>query len=90
MDGSHITEVRTAAVSAVAARHLAGAPCGALAIFGCGVQAGSHVRTLAATVPRSKRCASGAPVGEPAGVRRRDAAAGPRAAGDRGERASGR
>jgi len=48
MDGSYITEMRTAAVSAVAVRHLSARPLHRLAVFGCGVQAGSHVRTLAA------------------------------------------
>jgi len=54
MDGRYITEIRTAAVSAVAARHLARADARELAILGSGVQARSHllamalVRTLAA------------------------------------------
>ena len=48
MDGSYITETRTAAVSAVAIRHLASGPARRLAVFGCGVQARSHVRTIAA------------------------------------------
>jgi alanine dehydrogenase len=51
MDGSHITEVRTPAVSAVAVRHLARRPVRRLALFGCGVQARSHLRTLVADVP---------------------------------------
>jgi ornithine cyclodeaminase len=48
MDGSHITEVRTAAVSAVAVRHLAGAPVRRMALFGSGAQARSHLRAIAA------------------------------------------
>jgi alanine dehydrogenase len=51
MDGSHITEVRTAAVSAVAVRHLAGAPVRRMALFGSGAQARSHLRAIAAESP---------------------------------------
>lgn len=46
MDGRFITEVRTAAVSAVAVRHLAPIHTTALAIIGSGVQARSHVQAL--------------------------------------------
>jgi len=46
MDGRYITEARTAAVSAVSARHLARADAGVLAIIGSGVQAHSHARAL--------------------------------------------
>jgi thiomorpholine-carboxylate dehydrogenase len=46
MDGRLITEMRTAAVSAVAARLLARKDARVLAILGCGVQARSHVRAL--------------------------------------------
>jgi ornithine cyclodeaminase/alanine dehydrogenase-like protein (mu-crystallin family) len=46
MDGRLITEMRTAAVSAVAVDHLAGAEAKVLAILGSGVQARSHVRAL--------------------------------------------
>ena len=46
MDGRYITEVRTAAASAVALRHLARAGASSLAIVGSGVQAGSHLRAL--------------------------------------------
>ena len=65
MDGSHITEVRTAAVSAVAVRHLAGATVKRLALFGCGAQAGSHLRALAADVPTLEEIRVWSPVGEP-------------------------
>ncbi len=51
MDGSHITEMRTAAVSAVAVRHLAAKPVRRMALFGCGVQARSHLRALASEAP---------------------------------------
>jgi ornithine cyclodeaminase/alanine dehydrogenase-like protein (mu-crystallin family) len=47
MDGRLITEMRTAAVSAVAIDHLAVRNAKVLAILGSGVQARSHVRALA-------------------------------------------
>lgn len=46
MDGRYITEVRTAAVSAVATRHLAREDVATLAILGSGVQARSHAEML--------------------------------------------
>jgi ornithine cyclodeaminase/alanine dehydrogenase-like protein (mu-crystallin family) len=46
MDGRFITEVRTAAVSAVAVRYLAGKRASVLAIVGSGVQARSHLEAL--------------------------------------------
>lgn len=46
MDGRYITEVRTAAVSAVSVRHLARPESRVLAILGSGVQARSHVELL--------------------------------------------
>ena len=46
MDGRLITEMRTAAVSAVATRYLARADASVLAILGSGVQAGSHLEAL--------------------------------------------
>ena len=46
MDGRLITEVRTAAVSAVATDHLARADACVLAIIGSGVQASSHLEAL--------------------------------------------
>ncbi len=46
MDGRYITEVRTAAVSAVSVRHLARAEVSVLAILGSGVQARSHLAAL--------------------------------------------
>lgn len=47
MDGRYITESRTAAVSAVSARHLANANASTLAIIGTGVQARSHLEAYA-------------------------------------------
>jgi ornithine cyclodeaminase/alanine dehydrogenase-like protein (mu-crystallin family) len=46
LDGRYITEVRTAAVSAVSARHLARKNARVLAILGSGVQARSHLEAL--------------------------------------------
>jgi len=46
MDGRLITEVRTAAVSAVATNHLARSEASVLAIIGSGVQAASHLEAL--------------------------------------------
>jgi len=46
LDGRYITEARTAAVSAVSARHLARAEAATLAIIGSGVQARSHLEAL--------------------------------------------
>lgn len=51
MDGRYITEARTAAVSAVSARHLARPDAATLAILGTGVQARSHLEALAAVRP---------------------------------------
>lgn len=49
VDGRYITAARTAAVSAVAERHLARAGSAVLAILGSGVQARSHVESLCLT-----------------------------------------
>jgi len=46
MDGRYITEVRTAAASAVSVRHLARPGASVLAILGSGVQARSHLAAL--------------------------------------------
>jgi alanine dehydrogenase len=46
MDGRLITEMRTAAVSAVATQRLARTDASVLAILGSGVQAGSHLQAL--------------------------------------------
>src|SRR5580704_3450827 len=46
MDGRYITEVRTAAASAVSVRHLARPDASVLAILGSGVQARSHLEAL--------------------------------------------
>ncbi len=46
LDGRYITEVRTAAASAVSVRHMARAEARVLAILGSGVQAASHFEAL--------------------------------------------
>jgi ornithine cyclodeaminase/alanine dehydrogenase-like protein (mu-crystallin family) len=46
LDGRYITEARTAAVSAVSAKHLAPADARVLAVIGSGVQARSHIEAL--------------------------------------------
>jgi alanine dehydrogenase len=51
MDGRYITEARTAAVSAVSARHLAATGAASLALIGAGVQARSHLEALALVRP---------------------------------------
>lgn len=51
MDGRYITEARTAAVSAVSARHMARPGAATLAILGSGVQARSHLEMLALVRP---------------------------------------
>jgi alanine dehydrogenase len=51
MDARYITEVRTAAVSAVSVRHMARPDAARLGIVGSGVQARSHLEVLAAVRP---------------------------------------
>ena len=51
MDGNWVTAVRTAGVSAVAAKRLAKPDSSVAAFIGCGVQARSHLRTFAALFP---------------------------------------
>ncbi len=51
MDGRFITEVRTAAVSAVSVKHLARRDASRLAIIGSGVQARSHLEAIAMVRP---------------------------------------
>jgi len=51
MDGRYITEMRTAAVSAVAAKRLARKDAAVLAVLGSGVQARSHVELLTRACP---------------------------------------
>lgn len=50
-DAGEVTEIRTAAASAIATDVLARADARTLAIFGCGAQAVSHVRALARVRP---------------------------------------
>jgi ornithine cyclodeaminase/alanine dehydrogenase-like protein (mu-crystallin family) len=51
MDGNWITEVRTAGLSAVAAKRMARPEASVVAFIGCGVQARSHLRAFAAMFP---------------------------------------
>jgi alanine dehydrogenase len=51
MDGRYITEIRTAAASALATRCLARAGASIVAIIGSGVQAAAHVTALADVMP---------------------------------------
>jgi ornithine cyclodeaminase len=50
-DGAALTELRTAAVSGLATRHLARPGAERLVVFGAGVQAAAHVECLLATCP---------------------------------------
>ena len=51
LGAEHITAVRTAAISLVAARRLARADSRSIGFIGCGVQAASHVDALASELP---------------------------------------
>ena len=51
LDAEHITAVRTAAISLVAARRLARAQSRSIGFIGCGVQAASHLDALASELP---------------------------------------
>ena len=51
LDGNWVTAVRTAGLSAVAAKRLARPDASVAAFIGCGVQAHSHLQTLAALFP---------------------------------------
>lgn len=51
LDGAWITSVRTAAVTAIAARQLAGDAADSLAIVGCGRQGAAHLAALASQFP---------------------------------------
>jgi ornithine cyclodeaminase/alanine dehydrogenase len=51
VDGNWITAVRTAGLSAVAAKRLANPQASIIAFIGCGVQAQSHLRALAELFP---------------------------------------
>jgi alanine dehydrogenase len=55
MDGGWITGVRTAAMTAVATKHLAEPESTAAAFIGCGVQARAHARLLRQVLPELRR-----------------------------------
>jgi ornithine cyclodeaminase len=54
VDGSEITRIRTAAVSAVATRHLSNPEASHLALLGTGVQAESHLEAMRIVAPISR------------------------------------
>lgn len=55
VEAAALGELRTAAASAVAARHLARDGAATLGVIGCGAQAGSHVTALRAALPELGR-----------------------------------
>lgn len=55
VEAEYLGRVRTAAASAVAARHLARAGASTLGIYGCGRQAAAHVAALRAALPGLER-----------------------------------
>jgi ornithine cyclodeaminase/alanine dehydrogenase len=55
IEAERLGELRTAAASAVAARHLARADARTLGVFGCGRQAASHVAALRSAFPSLER-----------------------------------
>jgi alanine dehydrogenase len=55
MDADPITAARTAAMSAIAAEHLARPDSTSMAFIGCGTQARSHLAALAAVIPGLSR-----------------------------------
>jgi ornithine cyclodeaminase/alanine dehydrogenase-like protein (mu-crystallin family) len=55
VEAEYLGRVRTAAASAVAARHLARAGARTLGVFGCGRQAAAHVVALRAALPELER-----------------------------------
>lgn len=57
MDGGWITGVRTAAMTAVAAKHLAHSGSESAAFIGCGVQARAHARLLRQVLPGLRHAA---------------------------------
>lgn len=54
VDGAPLTSLRTAAVSALATRHLARPDASRLVLFGAGVQAAAHLKAMAAVRPISR------------------------------------
>ena len=55
VEASALGELRTAAASAVAARHLARAGASSLGVIGCGAQAAAHVAALREAIPALER-----------------------------------
>lgn len=54
LDSMRVTELRTSAATAVAARHLARRDAGAVTLVGCGAQAASQLRALQAVRPLAR------------------------------------
>ncbi|WP_211831166.1 ornithine cyclodeaminase family protein [Kistimonas asteriae] len=54
LDGNWITAVRTAGLSATAARHMANKDASVIAFIGCGVQANSHLQAFSTLFPLEK------------------------------------
>lgn len=63
LDGNRLTVLRTAAMSALAAEHLARSDCRSIGFIGCGVQAEGHLHALRDLLPdlRDAVCVSGGP-----------------------------
>lgn len=79
MDGRYLTEVRTAAVSAVAINHLSLCPLVRLGLFGCGAQAYGHLKALGALFPSLREVRVWSPFDERATfVKQTDGVFGPR------------
>ncbi|WP_214410781.1 ornithine cyclodeaminase family protein [Sphaerisporangium fuscum] len=76
MDGVALTALRTPAVSALAAAHLAGPDARSLAVFGTGPQAWGHVEALRAVRPVERVTVVGRDLGRARGLAARSAGLG--------------
>lgn len=70
MDSAEITALRTAAATAVAARHLARPESSVASIIGCGIQGRAQLRALAAVLPLRKAYAVDLDLGRARGLAR--------------------
>ena len=91
LDAEHITAVRTAAISLVAARRLARGDSRSIGFVGCGVQAASHLDALASELPIERIVAFSRRRESADALRARAEAAGAagRVAGDAGDAIAG-
>ena len=91
LDAEHITAVRTAAISLVAARRLARGDSRSVGFVGCGVQAASHLDALASELPIERIVAFSRRRESAEALRARAEAAGSagRVAGDAGDAIAG-